>query len=274
MYHVIDDFHGTYGCPSTTETLKIIKQKHDESLLDYMKHFCNARNATPYIQDIEVINAFCDGVSDIKTVEEIAMKKPKMVADLLAVADVCIEADLHGKKIEREISLAQHIELDRRMKWSEIDISFGPEDHPMIELSNWNLAFMVKLLIGRHKVAKTLINNEASLNVIMRKTFIEMGLSLGELTLVHDTFHGVILGQLSSPIGHIDLEVSCGSGDNKRREMLMFEVTSFNIGYNCILGRHFLLKFTAVIHIAYATIKMPNPKGDITIKANQQDALA
>jgi hypothetical protein len=57
-----------------------------------VKHFCNTRNDIPYIQDIKIINAFCDGVSDIKTVEEIAMKKPKTVADLLAVADVCIEA--------------------------------------------------------------------------------------------------------------------------------------------------------------------------------------
>jgi hypothetical protein len=32
------------------------------------------------------------GVSDIKTIEEIAMKKPKIVADLLAVVDVYIEA--------------------------------------------------------------------------------------------------------------------------------------------------------------------------------------
>jgi hypothetical protein len=57
-----------------------------------VKHFYNARNAIPYIQDIEIIDAFCDGVSDIKTVEEIAMKKLKMVADLLAVIDVCIKA--------------------------------------------------------------------------------------------------------------------------------------------------------------------------------------
>jgi KaiC/GvpD/RAD55 family RecA-like ATPase len=57
-----------------------------------MKYFCNARNAIPYIQDIEIINAFCDGVSDIKTVEEIAMKKLKTVADLLIVIDVRIEA--------------------------------------------------------------------------------------------------------------------------------------------------------------------------------------
>jgi hypothetical protein len=57
-----------------------------------VKYFCNARNAIPYIQDIEIINAFRDGVSDMKTMEEIAMKKPKTVADLLAVADVCIKA--------------------------------------------------------------------------------------------------------------------------------------------------------------------------------------
>jgi hypothetical protein len=57
-----------------------------------VKYFCNARNAIPYIQNIEIINAFRDGVSDIKTVEEIAMKKPKTVVDLLAVPNVCIEA--------------------------------------------------------------------------------------------------------------------------------------------------------------------------------------
>jgi hypothetical protein len=50
--------------------------------------------------------------------------------------------------------------------------------------------------------------------------------------------------------------------------MLTFEVTSFDIGYNCILGRSFLLKFMAVIHTAYATMKMPGPKGVITIKAD------
>jgi hypothetical protein len=57
-----------------------------------VKYFCNTKNDIPYIQDIEIINAFHNEVSDIKTVEEIAMKKPKMVADLLTVADVCIEA--------------------------------------------------------------------------------------------------------------------------------------------------------------------------------------
>jgi hypothetical protein len=88
----IRNFQDTYERPSTAETLKTIKQRHDESLRDYVKRFCNAKNAIPHIQDIEIINAFRDGVNDMKTVEEIAMKKPKTVTDLLSVADVCIEA--------------------------------------------------------------------------------------------------------------------------------------------------------------------------------------
>jgi hypothetical protein len=87
-----------------------------------------------------------------------------------------------GKKLEREISLAQYIEPRRKMKWSDVDISFGPEDHPETELSERNLPFVVKLPIERHKVSKTLIDNGASLNLIMRKTSIEMGLNLKDLT--------------------------------------------------------------------------------------------
>jgi hypothetical protein len=48
----------------------------------------------------------------------------------------------------------------------------------------------------------------------------------------------------------------------------MFEVASFDIKYNYILGRPFLLKFMAFIHTAYVTMKMSGPKGVITIKAD------
>jgi hypothetical protein len=51
---------------------------------------------------------------------------------------------------------------------------------------------MIKLPIELPKVTKTLIDNETSLNLIMRITFIEMGLNLKDLTPVHDMFHGVI----------------------------------------------------------------------------------
>jgi hypothetical protein len=77
---------------------------------------------------------------------------------------------------------------------------------------------------------------------------------------------------VSTPIWCIDLEVSYGTGENKRQKMLTFEVANFDIGYNCILERQFLLKFMAVIHTTYATVKMFDPRGLITHKLDQRDA--
>jgi hypothetical protein len=71
-----------------------------------------------------------------------------------------IVSKTQGKKLEREINLAQRIEPMRRMKWSETDISFRLEDHPEIELSNQNLPFVIKLPTRQHKVARTLIDNK------------------------------------------------------------------------------------------------------------------
>jgi hypothetical protein len=179
-----------------------------------------------------------------------------------------ITSKAQEKKLEWEIILAQRIDSGRKMKWFDVDISFSPKDHPETELSERNMPFVVRLSVGRHKVAKTLIDNGASLNLIMRKTFIEMSLNLKDLTPVQDTFHGVIPGQSSTPIRRIDREGSCWIGDNKCKEMLTFEVASFDIGYNYIIERPFLPKFMAIIHTAYAKMKMPDPKSMITIKAD------
>jgi hypothetical protein len=94
-----------------------------------------------------------------------------------------ITSKIEVKRLQWETSLAQRIKPGRKMMWSDVDISFER-----------SLLFMVKLLIVRHKVAKTLIGNRASLNLIMRKTFIEMGLNMKDLTPIHDMFHGVIPG--------------------------------------------------------------------------------
>jgi hypothetical protein len=62
-----------------------------------------------------------------------------------------ITSNVQGKKLEREISLAQRIEPGRKMWWSDVDISFEPDDHPETELSDRNLPFVVKLPIRQHK---------------------------------------------------------------------------------------------------------------------------
>jgi hypothetical protein len=200
--------------------------------------------------------------------------EPMAEINVIFGGSMSITSKTQGKKLQHKISLALQIELGRWMRWSDDYISFGPEDHLDMELSERNMPFIVKILIGWHKVAKILIDSGASLNLMMRKTLIEMDLNLSNLTPVHDMFHMIIPGQSSTLIGRIDLEVSCGTGENKRREMLTFEVGSFDIRYNCILGRPFLLKFMTVIHTAYATIKMLGPRGVITLKSDERDALA
>jgi hypothetical protein len=59
-----------------------------------------------------------------------------------------ITSKMQGKKLQREINLAQRIKPGRRMRWSDVDISFGPEDHLNTELSERNLPFVVKISIG------------------------------------------------------------------------------------------------------------------------------
>jgi hypothetical protein len=109
-------------------------------------------------------------------------------------ASMSITSRTQGKKVQHEISLAQRIEPGRRMRWSNAGILFRPEDHPDTELSDRNWPFIINIPIRCHKVAKTLIGSGASLNLMMRKTFIEMGLNMTKLTPVHDTFHVIIPG--------------------------------------------------------------------------------
>jgi hypothetical protein len=45
---------------------------------------------------------------------------------------ISVTSKTQGKKLEREIRLAQRIEPGKRMRWSDIDISFGPPRHRTI----------------------------------------------------------------------------------------------------------------------------------------------
>jgi hypothetical protein len=160
------------------------------------------------------------------------------------------------------------------MRWSDIDISFRPENHPDAELSDRNLPFIVKIPIRCHKVAKTLIDSGPSLNLMMRKTFVKMGLNLADLTPVHDTFHGIIPRAVIHP--HRTHWLGGVLQDRRKEAHGDADIWSgqFDIGYNSILGRPFLLKFMAIIHTTYATIKMPGLKCIIILKSDQRDSLA
>jgi hypothetical protein len=66
-------------------------------------------------------------------------------------------------------------------------------------------------------------------------------------------------------MGRIELEVLFGGKDNHRREPIWFEVVDLNSPYHALLCRPALAKFMAVLHYAYLKMKLPGPRGVITV---------
>jgi hypothetical protein len=50
-------------------------------------------------------------------------------------------------------------------------------------------------------------------------------------------------------------------------------VARFDCGYNAIIGRPRLAKFTAIPHYSYMILKMPGPQGIITVRADFQGSV-
>jgi hypothetical protein len=63
----------------------------------------------------------------------------------------------------------------------------------------------------------------------------------------------------------IQLEVLFGEKDNHHRELIWFEVVDLSSPYHALLGHPALAKFMVVPHYAYLKMKLPGPRGVITI---------
>ena len=79
-------------------------------------------------------------------------------------------------------------------------------------------------------------------------------------------------GSSAKPIGQFSLPVTFGSPSNFRMEKVSFDVVDFDTAYNAILGRPALAKFLMATHYGYQCLKMPGPKGVITIHCDKKMA--
>jgi hypothetical protein len=82
------------------------------------------------------------------------------------------------------------------------------------------------------------------------------------------SFHGIVLGSANHPLGRIELDFYFGDSDNFRRERLEFQVMDWPSQYHAILGQPAFARFMAVPHYAYIALKIPRPKGVITVKGS------
>ena len=80
-----------------------------------------------------------------------------------------------------------------------------------------------------------------------------------------------MLGKKVLPEGQIDLPVYFGTVANFRKETLTFEVVGFRDTYHAIIDHPGYAKFMATPNYTYLKLKIPGPKGVITISTSYEN---
>jgi hypothetical protein len=122
--------------------------------------------------------------------------------------------------------------------------------------------------------SRVLIDGGSSINLLYRSSLEKLGIPLAQLKLSWLTFHGIVPGHSCTPLGKVQLELLFRKKGNSRREPIWFEVVDISSPYHALLGRSALAKFMAVPHYAYLKLKLPGPRGVITVSGSFKKSLA
>jgi len=123
-------------------------------------------------------------------------------------------------------------------------------------------------------LAEVLVDGGSALDIIFASTLQSMGYDMTSLVPSDQAFYGIIPGAGSASIGRAILPVTFGTHDNYRTEYVNFEVTEFENSYHAILGRPSLAKFMAIPNHTYLLLKMPAPKGVLSVYGDLQTSYA
>ncbi|KAK1678494.1 hypothetical protein QYE76_039342 [Lolium multiflorum] len=163
------------------------------------------------------------------------------------------------------------------LNWSEQAITFDRRDTPAVLPKPGSYAMVLDPTIGttRRSVrfSRVLIDGGSSINILYRDTARKLGIQEAELRPTPTVFHGIVPGHCCQPIGRITLEVMFGKPDNFRTENIEFEVVDLVSPYHALLGRPALTKFMAVPHYGYLKMKLPGPKGVITVAGDYRRSM-
>jgi hypothetical protein len=127
---------------------------------------------------------------------------------------------------------------------------------------------VLKAQIGTFDDDRVFMDAGSGINLIYAKTLRAIHISLEFLKPTDCSFHGIVPGSANYPLGRIALNVCFENWQNYRREKLNFEVMDWPSQYHAILGRPAFSRFMAVPHYTYLVLKMPGPKGIITVKGS------
>jgi hypothetical protein len=157
-----------------------------------------------------------------------------------------------------------------RPKWAKVLITFTEEDF-RLKSTIHNDAMAIKINIAKWVIGKILVDNGSSADILFLKTFEKMNLSQQMLHPPEYPLQG-FRGKPIKLVGKVSLPVSFGDLDNARIETLTFDVVDIYHPYLVIFGRGFMNKFDADIRQQFLCMKIPAPKGVITVFGDQQEA--
>nr|AAP52608.2 retrotransposon protein, putative, Ty3-gypsy subclass [Oryza sativa Japonica Group] len=181
------------------------------------------------------------------------------------------ESKRKQKLTEREINAVQP-DTPQYLRWSETTIKFYRSDHPDRVVHPGRYPLVLDPVVRNVKLRRSLIDGGSALNILFAKTLDDMQIPRTELKPSNAPFHGVIPGLSATPLGQITLRVTFGTRENFRTENVCFKVADFDTAYHDILGRPALAKFMAVPHYTYIMIKIPGPRGVISLQSNIKQA--
>ena len=151
-------------------------------------------------------------------------------------------------------------------------ITFDPKDHPdrIPHLGCYPL--MVSLIVGTTRLTKVLIDGGSGLNILYASTLDKMGIPRSSLCPSKMSFYEIVPGKEAVPLGRIRLNITFGQPSNFCKEPLTFEVVDFPSVYHALLSQPCFTKFMAVPNYTYLKLKMPGPKGVITVEGSFEQA--
>ena len=121
-------------------------------------------------------------------------------------------------------------------------------------------------IIDGYRLTRVLMHGGSSLNLIYEDIVRRMGINPSRISQSNTTFEGVIPGVEAYGRGSVVLEVTFGSPGNSRSEELIFTIAPFQSGYHALLGRTAFARFNTLPHYGYLTLKIPGPRGVITVR--------
>jgi hypothetical protein len=154
------------------------------------------------------------------------------------------------------------------LAWSEREISFSRKDQWCNNPYPGRFPLVLDPVIHNMRFEKVLIDGGSALNILFKNSLQELGISASALQPYEYPFWGILPGQSSQPLGQLTLVVQFGSKEHHRIEHVNFIVADFSTSYHAILGRPALAKFMAIPHYTYLVLKMPTPKGVLSLRAN------